>query len=54
MGPEESGVSDDYWVPTDDDPPNSTFKSLPPISGRGEVNRHPERNTYIRQSFLFP
>ena len=37
MGPEESGVPDNDWVPADDNPPNSTVHALPPISGKGKV-----------------
>ena len=39
MGPEESGVPDNDWVPSDDNPPNSTLHALPPISGRGKVDQ---------------
>ena len=37
MGPEESGIPDNSWLPPDDDPPNVTTPYLPPISGRGKV-----------------
>ncbi len=38
MGPDESGVSDNSWVPSDDNPPDSVVLELPPISGKGKVN----------------
>ena len=37
MGPEESGVQNNDWTPTDDNPPNSIVFELPPISGQGKV-----------------
>ena len=37
MGPEESGVPNNDWVPPDDNPPNVTVHALPPISGKGKV-----------------
>ncbi len=37
MGPEESGVSNNDWVPADDNPPDSVVLELPPISGKGMV-----------------
>ena len=37
MGPEESGIPDNSWLPPDDNPPNVTTPYLPPISGRGKV-----------------
>ena len=36
MGPEESGVPDNSWVPADDNP-DVTSPYLPPISGKGKV-----------------
>ena len=36
MGPEESGIPDNSWVPADDNP-NVTSPYLPPISGKGKV-----------------
>lgn len=37
MGPEESGIQDNSWVPADDNPSNPTLMELPPISGAGKV-----------------
>ena len=37
QGPEESGVANNDWVPTDDDPPSSVVDELPPINGPGKV-----------------
>ena len=37
MGPEETGIADNSWVPADDKPPNSTILEMPPISGEGKV-----------------
>lgn len=37
MGPEESGIQDNSWVPADDNPSNPTLTELPPISGAGKV-----------------
>ncbi len=46
MGPEESGVSDNSWVPSDDNPPDSVVLQLPPISGKGKVIRLGAYNIY--------
>ena len=37
MGPAESGVNSNDWVPTDDSPPNTVTYEMPPISGAGKV-----------------
>jgi len=41
MGPEESGIPDNSWVPADDNPTDPTVLELPPISGRGKVCHDP-------------
>ena len=38
MGPEESGIQDNSWVPADDNPSDPTLMELPPISGAGKVS----------------
>lgn len=41
MGPVESGIPDNSWVPADDNPTDPTVLELPPISGRGKVCHDP-------------
>lgn len=52
MGPEESGIQDNSWVPADDNPSNPTLMELPPISGAGKVRRivHAAAERYINAS----
>ena len=37
MGPSESGINSNDWVPSDDSPPNILVEQMPPISGAGKV-----------------
>ena len=40
MGPSESGINSDDWVPSDDSPPNITIEKMPPTSGAGKVGQN--------------
>ena len=40
MGPSESGIQSNSWVPTDDAPPNIIVEEMPPISGANKVYSH--------------
>ena len=40
MGPSESGIQSNSWVPTDDAPPNTVVEEMPPISGANKVYSH--------------
>lgn len=37
MGPSESGIQSNSWVPTDDAPPNIIVEEMPPISGANKI-----------------